>query len=347
MRADIAILFLAGAFMLCSCRYEPPAEADIVLDLSGAEVLDMTAFPMLTVTEMDTAVVMGQVSGASVLDGIAIVKAGKVLYGIDWSTGEVKTRYSRQGRASDEYLSLWAAGADSGLVYIYDMNGKKILFYSADGDFLRSCSLMETSSENPFQEAVRLNDSLYVGKRIYRAGDICELSLYDKDFRYVRDIGDFRLRSGIYMGSPFYRVSDNNILYCRYMLNDIYRLTADTLSVAYRIDFTDKSIPRLKRFKDEYEIIDFVNGVPGKYAGCVSDIYETPEYFCFTFLSDSRQWYAVYDRASGESRVYDLSVPEGMELEKVITADGKVLAFVSGIKGETQLVCCTIEDFVS
>ena len=42
MRADIAILFLAGAFMLCSCRYEPPAEADIVLDLSGAEVLDMT-----------------------------------------------------------------------------------------------------------------------------------------------------------------------------------------------------------------------------------------------------------------------------------------------------------------
>ena len=30
MRADIAILFLAGAFMLCSCRYEPPAEADIV-----------------------------------------------------------------------------------------------------------------------------------------------------------------------------------------------------------------------------------------------------------------------------------------------------------------------------
>ena len=124
-----------------------------------------------------------------------------------------------------------------------------------------------------------------MGKRAYGGMEDCELNLYDKNFEFVKEIGDLKIKSGIYIGYPFFMYRPSEILYYRYFYNNIYAIDdKQNVSVKYYIDFGENNMPFDLSWRDEYDCIDFINSSEEDYAILVSNIYESDKYFCFRFL---------------------------------------------------------------
>lgn len=289
---------------------------------------------------------IGRIDQVDVYDSLVLIKASGSLFGFNTETGNRIAKYSNKGRAANEYLTVWSAGIDSGRVYLYDINSKKIMYFSVSGELLYQTKVPETSMSAPFQEFVRLDENRYIGKRVFGAGEIPELALYDKNFRYLKDLGTMTLRSGAHFSNPFYRNENGSVFYYRYMLNDIYRVDDNTVTEIYRVDFGRRNIPLTKDFKDEMQIIEYVNRSPERYATFVNNIYDSQAYFSFVYFMQGERLYAVYDKSA--DKVFSHSFRNGDSvLSQICTYKDNVYLFWQDMNGTTEMTKIPLANIVS
>ncbi len=289
---------------------------------------------------------IGQIDRVAIYDTLALIKASGSLYGFNTETGGKIAKYSNKGRAANEYLTVWGAGIDSGRVYLYDINSKKIMYFSVSGELLHQTKVPETSMDAPFQEFIRLDRNSYVGKRVFGAGEIPELALYDENFRHLKDIGTMTLRSGAHFSNPFYRNEDGLVFYYRYMLNDIYLVDDNAVIEIYRIDFGRRNIPSTKDFKDEMQIIEYVNRSPNRYATFVSNIYDSHAYFSFVYFMRGERFYAVYDKSADKVSSHSFQKGDSV-LSQICTYNDKVYLFWQDMSGTTEMTIIPLANVVS
>lgn len=183
------------------------------------------------------------------------------------------------------------------MLYLYDIDNKKILRYDLAGNFLDMFPVANNAEDTPFQALAELGKNYYIGKRMYSGMEDVELNLYDRNFKFVKEVGSLKIESGIWLGYPFFVYKPDEVLYYRYLYNDIYSIDEQqNVRVKYYVDFGENNVPLNPDLKDEYDRIDFVNNSSKKYATFVSNIYESEEYFCFRFAFDGKKCLGIYDK---------------------------------------------------
>jgi len=294
--------------LICSCGNEESAVTTIKVDLNNVEKVDLLL--------QHTAVVpiqlenVGLIHQLAVKDSIALLKTDKVL-SINLNTGKQIAEYSRKGRANNEYLSAWHIGFEDDMVYIYDMNAKKVMYFTSNGELKYNKATPLNTQGKPFQQMISYKDNQYIGQRVFGSGDVPELSLYDSTFTHIADLGEFVLRSSNSFGSRFFKDHKGEVLFNRAFLNDIYAISNELVTIRYKIDFGEYSIPDLNEFADEIEIIQFINNVQNnEFASMISNIYDSDSYLCFSFLfkingmNKSQKALCVYNKENGETKSF-------------------------------------------
>lgn len=227
-----------------------------------------------------------------------LMQSERSLYLYDISQNSLNVKFSNFGRAEHEYTFISDFGCDKDKIFIYDMNTKKILWYDLSGKFLSKNIVADKAEMSPFSMLIRFDNSYYIGKRVFGAGDIPELSLYDHEFNYQKPIDPkMKLKSGIYIGKQFLHAYNGEVLYNQYFSNQILAVSISGTYVKYTIDFGKYNIPNLENYKDEYEIINDINSSQKKYASYIHNICDSERYLSFAFLlKDGIQCLCVYDK---------------------------------------------------
>ncbi|MGM9738975.1 MAG: 6-bladed beta-propeller [Candidatus Cryptobacteroides sp.] len=268
-----------------------------------------------------------------------LVKSGNDLFLFNEKTNSVTAKFGRLGRAKDEYtfISDFGYDKDAGQVYLYDMNSKRINWYSPAGEFIDTVGVTDQASRKPFSTIVKYGDH-YIGKRVFGMPGVPEMSLYDEDFNFVRAISpELLLRSGIDLGKQFTCNEEGEVLYNRYFSNEVLSVTPDSVSVKYIVDFGDYNVPD-ENFGDEYEIIDYVNSDAVKEcATLISNICERGHYLSFAFiLKPGRYCLCIYDKTTDKSRTLIVSDPE-YEVSQIIPAGDFAFVFFENPAGGSYI----------
>lgn len=249
---------------------------------------------------------------------------GVFLY--DCSSNKLVTSFSRKGKASYEYTYVSDFGMVDNLVYIYDINTKKILWFDKTGKYLKTDFMSDRAGDKPFSSFARCGNG-YIGKRIYSMTDAPQLAFYDNEFRFLKDIeGVSPLTSGIDLYKQFSRGSEGEILYTYYFDRKIMAVSPQGAKDKYIVDFGKYNVPDIDRFKDEYDIIDYVNSAEKKMATYVSRINENECFLSFFFiLHKGKSCLGVYDFNTGKTASYIFHKDES---ETVTIVPGNNCAYV-------------------
>ncbi len=226
------------------------------------------------------------------------------IMGFGRETGEFITSYSAKGRAVNEYVGAPRAWLEGDTLKLFDFNTKKIVAYDIDGEYINSEKLLTELEDAPFTILAKYGNG-YVGRRCYFGGfpAVAELALYDSEYKFVKDLTKDINRAGIDLGSPFGVANGSDVLYTKYFDTKIFSVESDSLKLKYEVDFMENGIPKDREFVDEYEIIDFVNKDPQRYATLIANLYESEEYLCFTFLTNGNKKVLVHQKKK------DISTP--------------------------------------
>ena len=330
------IVIFLFSILVASCSKEKSSVTTVKVDLLSSREINLQLPYVKTIPiKLEN---IGFIHQLAVKDSIALFKTDKVL-SVNINTGEKFAEYSRKGRANDEYLSAWNVGFEDDMVYIYDMNAKKVMYFTFNGELKYNKTTPLNTQGKPFQQIISYKDNQYIGQRVFGTGDIPELALYDSTFTYMADVSEFILRSSNSFGSRFCRNHKGEVLFNRAFLNDIYEVTDRGATIRYIIDFGEYAVPDLNGFADEMEIIQFINKGQNKgLATMISDIYDSENYLCFSFLLRANGLKAekalcIYNKKNGEAESYSFESGD-RTIQQIIIDNDIVYVFQDNEEGD-------------
>jgi len=348
MRKYLMIFLILACITGCRRVEKNHAGTIIQIDLEKMHKIDLQGeyAKQICLTDNGSPASVDEVKKILFVEGQYIIQCRNKVLAFDAHSGVQKTSFSGQGRAKGEFISLWDTWVEEKIICIYDINGNKILQYDLDGNLLDVIFITAKAEDNPFQFLAKTGDGYYVGKRVYSGMEDPELNLYNKNFEFVKEIGDLKIESGIYLGYPFFVYSPSEILYYRYLYNDIYAIDdKQNVTVKYYVDFGENNVPLNPNLKDEYDRIDFVNKSKKKYATLISNVYESKKYVCFGFLFDGKKCLGVYNKSNGIMASFMFAVASEFPRVDVYVFDDKAV-LVTQDMDKTCLTTISVEDLL-
>jgi len=333
---EIVLFFLSAILLLgCENKSKKSNVESIKIDLSKSISLDLNKDNVKTIDLIsnDSSIIVGNLDKILFTDKAYFIESQNNILIFDRKTGTLINSIRKRGKARNEYISIWDFWLEDNVIYIYDFNSEKILKYNDKGIFIKSDTLKKS---NPFQLIIKMDSNYYIGKQSFSNCPVKELALYDKNFKFIKNISDFTLRSGIKIGDPFYKISNNSLLYNRCFINTIYNVSLDSVCIKYKVDFMKNNIPKKEIFKDEYDYIDLLKEIDCKYASLIRNLYESKEYFCFTFLFKGNKYIAIYNIKSKIINTYLLKCGDN-RYSAIYFNDDSVILFYQKLEGGTSV----------
>lgn len=232
-----------------------------------------------------------------VLDGQA-----NIIYIFDLS-GDLQFMINRIGKGEGEYTGMSDFGFDHAekMIYILDRTQMKMIKLKIDGEFLDEIPIPEGCSRFALLDNHQL--VFYAGYNLsyeyhYKVID-SRTGEVGKQFMKIDENKSNFLHFITY--SNFYTGSDEKVY--SYQIGDegrVYRVTPDTIQLGYKIDFGEHSIPDMIMNANHKDVREFVEAIDDQYAFRKSHLFETNQYYLFTFtyLEDFLQ--CIYDKSSNE-----------------------------------------------
>lgn len=309
---EITLVGFLLAFSGCERSKVVSSDFTIRLDVTDSEELQLNEGEGVILDESNF--ILGMIEDLIVSDSCIYVKSNNTLSCYDMDTGRFHRRYSRPGRGHGEYLKIWDFGVMDKEVFIYDIDSKKTLFFSCYGQYVRSIEHSKIAQDCPFQSLHPLfSDSLFIGKRVFGMPNTPELSFYDRQLHYLKPIGIGQLRSGIKLWRQFYNGSDSDVLYNKYFSNDIWSISKNSHRIKYHIVFNNRNLPSLE---DEYDYVQLLanDNTSKEYCIIMGNFLESDSIFGFQFISKGNRYYAIFEKSSGQTRVF---LPSSRNIEEV------------------------------
>jgi len=310
--------------VLSGCKQQ---EDNVILNVDLKELQDINiedvSFNQVTLTDNGAPVLLTAASKMLFRGDEIIIQNRKAIESFNVNTGVKSCSYSNKGHAESEFTDISDVWIQNGSLYLYDMNSKKIMQFASDGSYIQSVPLSASADSCPFQCLARFGKNQYLGKRVFGIPGTKDLAVYDSGYKFIKDIGDLELTSGLKLGYPFFEYSKDEVLYYRFLRNEVYAIRSDcSVKVKYVIDFGENNIPKNRTYEDEYEILDLVNSKQ-TYATLVSNVYESKDVFIFRFLIEGHNCMGVYSKQSKEIKAYKLCPPEDAVVLNVFFNDDK------------------------
>lgn len=286
--------------------------------------------------------IIGNVNRVYTLDDSYIIYSKNKLLKFNKNDGKLIFKFSEVGKAKNEYIDLWDCWKSQDTLFIYDMNGRKILKYDINNNLIGTVPLNRDINK-PFQTISPIGNDYYIGKRVYSGEKTEELYLYDNNFIGIKEIKGLDLTSGIYLGYPFASYK-NEILYWRHLDGVIYNIHLNgEVTEKYTINFGEMNIPSDIEFADEYEKLEFANKDAKQYATFVSNVFENDTYLFFTYLYNRGKYFALYDKKKNSERSFKVSSKAKMTINNIFMNDD-ILIFAEDDNGESVLLTLKINN---
>lgn len=338
MKSRVAIILTLLLFFISSCKGKKVFSDAININLYKDSLICVN-LSEYKYSILNSPQVIGAIDRVCFSDNSdVLLKTGKLLF-LYSQEGKYITSISRLGRASNEYLSILDFGFKGDFVYLYDMNGKKMMFFDKNGKHLYNYLLPEGIEVKPFQLIIPIGNH-YIGKRMYCGfPSFPELSLYDSNFKYIKTINgsNMHLCSGIYLSSQFASYSDESVLYNRLFDTKIYEVKCDTAIVRFNVVFDEKTID-IDAYKDEYEILKEINKKKCAYSTLIDNIeYDCGKLtFSYAYTKDKNGYrIASYDCDSKRSNHYSFNIDE--QIAYACAYKGTMYVFTQTEEGRTKL----------
>ena len=277
---------------------------------------------------------LGYITNAWIQDQKWIIISNTGAYIFDLN-GNLLSELSRKGRASNEYITLWDAWPENDEICLFDSNGQKILQYDINGDFLSSTPIQRPHGE-AFQYLYPLSSNSYIGKLSYQGKPTPELALYNRQYEFIRLIGNSHFNTGMRFNYPFSKYL-NQILYCDSIHNKIYSIdTAGTVRLRYIIDFETKNLPQ---DIDDEKLVETILRLKDyqRYALLPANVYEDDIRLIFTFIYNKKKNIGVYDKPTGNVRCLSIESPDDFVLSGIASLSSCKLALFLSNEHSTQI----------
>lgn len=294
-------LFLPLSALIFGCADEKEDVKVISLDV-GTAVHDvyMSALPCLDL-DCGPGAELGFIDKVVFAeDSFIVASRGKMyLFGMD---GKLMRQIGGVGRGGDEYISFTDCWFRDGELYLYDLNGKKIISYSLEGNVNEVFSLESRKGDLPFDFVVPFGEA-YVGKCVWNGtkGESPALALYDRDFKYVKALGELVIDSGLRLGYPLVTAEDESLLYWNPLGRKLFRVGRDlSVKESFEISFGGRNFPSLDSM-DEYDLLDLVRDTEWRadHDGPVTYVWEKGGHLLFLYYHGKELRLADYDERGG------------------------------------------------
>lgn len=300
------VIFIFLLFTGCSRTADGWTE--ITVDPESAQATDLSEYPYITLENRDGAPSAGYISHAEITgQGIFLSSMGQALrFNTD---GTLYGKIGNKGRAGNEYIGCSSLTLDRGNVIMTDFNGRKIIVYSDDGEFIKSCPMDEASIFwlQPLADG-------WIARLTYTGGGpevkAYALASLDKDFHFTGHTGDMTLTSSYNFAGLISQGHDGTVLFWNALRNLIYRVDeTGQVGPMYRISFGDFTFPEPENSSDpeynmlyDYRILQDLTKPEwaDTHAGLISHICETADRFFFTYNFKGDTCIAVYDKMKGK-----------------------------------------------
>ena len=334
------LLYIGSVFftaLIFGCTRTPSSDCEgcmISVNPQQTERLEVDCCRKFELLDAGNPILLGNITNAWIQDRKWIIISNSGAYIFDLN-GNLLTELSRKGRASDEYITLWDAWPENDEICIFDPNGQKILRYDTDGDF-RSCTPIQRPYGEAFQYLYPLNSDSYIGKLSYQGKPTPELALYNKQYEFIRLIGNTHFNTGMRFNYPFSKYR-NQILYCDDIHNKIYSIdTTETVRLRYTIDFGTKNLPQ---DIDDEKLVETILRLKDyqRYALLPANVHEDDNRLIFTFIYNKKKNIGVYNKPTGEVRCLRIESPDDFILSGIESLSSCKLALFFSNEHSTQI----------
>ena len=323
-------LLLPLLAMSCSKYANEVHESTLTVNVDSAIIINTSEIAKAVLNKDKEPLLLGYISGFIAVnnDEFIVTTDTRPLMKFDLHTGDMLSEIGQIGRAANEYSGIFDMWIEQdSLLAAFDFNTKQILHYSTTtGKFVSSSRLSaESASANPFSMLCPTEGGQFIGKLTYQGMPTKELALYDKDYGFVRHIGDRTFNSGTKLGRNFVQYNDE-VLYNPLFSREIYNVTQDTITLKYQINFGDKNIDPSK-FDTELEFLNQINSSPEKCALIIGNFSESDDYVAFRFIYNRNKYLAIHNKSTSETQCYIFSDSGDSTLADVFVMGNNVVLF--------------------
>lgn len=197
--------------------------------------------------------------------------------------GNFIRHYGNRGESGAEYKRAWDFDVDSEGVYIYDMNGKKIMIFTRDGRHIGNQQI-----NNRLQGFAKLKDGYLLGLAKDEDDSTCELEVVDSKMNPIRTYLPFKknFKDDRMIDNLFRRIGAT-IVYNRPLANSVYVIDNNG-DITEKIDlkFNDTDIP--ENIRDSYEIFLKEKGKEKYNYSYDSPLYDGNYIICPMFINGQK-----------------------------------------------------------
>ena len=337
------LLLILGAIIICACndKYSANDTMEIMVDVETSHDVTLSELKTFSFTHNNHPMLIGTITKCIVADNVYYISSNNRLMSFD-EKGRFITYIANAGRANNEYIGISDFWIYNGNIYIYDMNGKKIMEYSKDNKLIKSMPLKQLANEEfiPFSYLVPLANG-YIGKCVWNGmdGSSPALAFYDSEYNYVHTLGNLTINCGLRLGYPLYNNGNDEVLYWNPLGTMVYGID-DKLEVCekYHISFGDKTYPPLSNFADDYELLNKYkcdNEWRISHAGFIAYVWQKENILLFTYMYNNTPHLAVCNTVNNRNKSYRIDASN--YIVKQWCFDGNSVFILGETEDETQL----------
>ncbi len=216
--------------------------------------------------------------------------------------GNFLYRIGTRGQGPKEFIDLsdFSLNEEEKLVYLYDLQRKKILTFSFQNQFVGEVQMNYFADKFEYQ-----NGLFYLYRENPSFGDpLYSLVVKDKNGKtvgkYYPSLNDSPL-----IHKCIFRKTEKNILFAQHMNDSIFSLTNERMNPIYYIDYGAKKMSLEDREDIRKDIRPAINVLLEKktIAG-ITDVFEINDKVFIKFVNVIIPMFCVYDKTTKETNVF-------------------------------------------
>ena len=296
------LLLLTSITFSCSSSTSKNEKIDII-DVSNINIVEKYDIESLLedtiqaiALEISDEFVIGEISHIKYSDDRILIcdKMSEAVYLYDANTGKAMTKIYSPGRGPEEYLEMADVDMYNNMIVIFDYVGRKLLFYTKEGDFIKTISTNDIWGE----EILVSNNNLY----IINPDSETNMGFYhffklnnDDTFTPILNFNEREYGWGI---DRFSCANNSNILFVLPPSDTIMMLGKNGADPIYKVHFGEQKISEETLKGDALDVLKFARN--STQTKGLDAIYQFGDDIAFKYSNSVDDFYAIYNTKNND-----------------------------------------------
>ena len=289
-------------FVTCNDTLDLPIEV-ITVNLDKLKPIDLSNGKLIELETTDLSLLYDIIGISFIKDKLFIRTRNKIV--VFDNNGKFLFNLGKEGKGPGEYTQVASVFVHKGNICIFDSMINNVLVFNDNGEYISSVKI------NPGQYALSdiypRSDGSFICKNMFRGEQIKTPlgSLLNENYNFISTIEGRMVLTGFSTYNNFCQYN-NEVLYYEPLCDTIFSLLDNQIvKPKYVVDFGGYTIPAsVRKGKDVYDLIDYVNKTENKIASFVQHVAENDSYVSFKFIFDNKTPFVLYNKKDKSTNGY-------------------------------------------